>query len=73
MRRRRTVSVLAPRSNVHKHPVTLGESLEMMEKIQLSPGNHKERRENKQEYQEKNRLGTTRRKKGDSTQVARCL
>ena len=67
MRRRRTVSVLAPRSNVHKHPVTLGESLEMMEKIQLSPGNHKERRENKQEHQENNRLGTTRRKKGDST------
>ena len=42
MRQRRTVSVLAPRSNVHIHPVTLGESLEMMEKIELSPRDRKD-------------------------------
>ena len=44
MRWRRTVSVLVPHSNVHKHPVTLGESLEMMEKIELSPRDNKKRR-----------------------------
>ena len=38
MRQRRTVSVLAPRSNVHIHPVTLGESLEMMEKLNCHQG-----------------------------------
>ena len=33
MRQRRTVSVLAPRSNVHIHSVTLGESLELIKKL----------------------------------------
>ena len=38
MRQQRSASVLAPRSNVHIHTVTLGESLELIKKINYTKG-----------------------------------
>ena len=72
MRQKGAGTAIVPRSNVHKHTVTLGESMDHKD-YRKEDWEQPEERKDQQDFHEENRLGSTTRKKRDSTQVARCL
>ena len=72
MRQKRAGTAIAPRSNVHIHTVTLGESMDHKD-YRREDRDQPEERKDQQDAHEEKRQGFTARKKRDSTQVARCL
>ena len=72
MRQKRAGTAIVPRSNVHIHTVTLGESMNHKD-YRRKDRDQPEERKDQQDALEEKRQGFTARKKRDSTQVARCL